>query len=47
MDKRPQHDELTDTGIIKIQRALDSATERLVAHFVRNWTPVEPKELLS
>jgi len=28
-----QMDELTDTGVIKLQHALDGVTHRIVAHF--------------
>lgn len=45
MSSKPE--EFTDTGIIKIQRALDGASQRPIAHFVQTWTPVEPKELVS
>jgi hypothetical protein len=31
-----QHDELTDTGVIRFQKAADLATARFVSHFVRD-----------
>ncbi len=39
-------DTLSDTGVIKLQRALDGVNQRIVAHFTTFVVPVrEPKEL--
>lgn len=47
MDKQAQHDELTDTGVMKLSRAYQAGTERLVAHFESLMQPTPRRDLLT
>lgn len=42
-----QHDELTDTGVIRFLNASDLATARFVSHFTRELTTEELAALLK
>jgi hypothetical protein len=43
MDK--QHDELSETGVIRFQAACDLATARFVAHFIGDLKTEDPADL--
>lgn len=40
-----QHDELTETGVIRFIAAQDLATARFVSHFTRDLKTEEPADL--
>lgn len=41
-----QHDELTDTGVIRFQTAQDMATARFVTHFTRDLSAQDSQALM-
>jgi len=41
-----EHDELTDTGVIRFQRADELATARFISHFLRDLKTEDSPDLL-